>query len=53
MGQYNGKWPFSLVYVLKPLITVKRAIELDTVWEDFTASLVYSESFYYNTIDVR
>ena len=22
MGQYNGKWPLSLVYVLKPLITV-------------------------------
>ena len=20
-GQYNGKWPFSLVYVLKPQIT--------------------------------
>ena len=25
-GQYNGKWPFSLVYVLKPLITPIRAI---------------------------
>jgi len=27
-GQYNGKWPFSLVYVLKPLITAIRAIVL-------------------------
>ena len=26
MGQYNGKWPFSLIYALKPLITVIRAI---------------------------
>ena len=26
MGQYNGKWPLSLVYVLKPLITGIRAI---------------------------
>ena len=26
MGQYNGKWPISLVYVLKPLITAIRAI---------------------------
>ena len=26
MGQYNGKWPLSLVYVLKPLITAIRAI---------------------------
>ena len=25
-GQYHGKWPFSLVYVLKPLITAIRAI---------------------------
>ena len=25
-GQYNGKWPFSLVYMLKPLITPIRAI---------------------------
>ena len=25
-GQYNGKWPFSLVYVLKPLIIAIRAI---------------------------
>ena len=25
-GQCNGKWPFSLVYVLKPLITAIRAI---------------------------
>mgnify|MGYP006973386230 CR=1 FL=1 len=25
-GQYNGKWPFSLVFVLKPLITPIRAI---------------------------
>ena len=25
-GQYNGKWPFSLVYVLQPLITPIRAI---------------------------
>ena len=24
--QYNGKWPLSLVYVLKPLITLIRAI---------------------------
>ena len=27
-GQYNGKWPFSLVYVLKPLITLIRAIAM-------------------------
>ena len=27
-GQYNGKWPFSLVYMLKPLITATRAIIL-------------------------
>ena len=26
MGQYNGKSPFSLVHVLKPLITAIRAI---------------------------
>ena len=26
-GQYNGKWPFSLVYVLTPLITPIRAIK--------------------------
>ena len=26
MGQYNTKWPISLVYVLKPLINVIRAI---------------------------
>ena len=26
MGHYNGKWPFSLVYVLKPLITAINAI---------------------------
>jgi len=26
MGQYNGKCPISLVYVLKPLITAIRAI---------------------------
>ena len=26
-GQYNGKWPFSLVHVLKPLITPLRAID--------------------------
>ena len=26
MGQYNGKRPFSLVYVLKPLRTAIRAI---------------------------
>ena len=25
-GQYNGKWPFSLIYVLKPLITAIREI---------------------------
>jgi len=25
-GQYNGKWPFSLLYMLKPLITAIRAI---------------------------
>ena len=27
MGQYNGKWPISLVYMSKPLITVIAAIE--------------------------
>ena len=27
-SQYNGKWPFSLFYVLKPLITPIRAINL-------------------------
>ena len=26
MGQYNGKWPVSLVYMSKPLITVITAI---------------------------
>ena len=26
MGQYNGKWPISLVYMSKPLITVITAI---------------------------
>ena len=26
VGQDNGKWPFSLVYVLKPLIAVIKAI---------------------------
>ena len=31
-GQYNGKWPFSLVYVLKPLITAIRAINCVTQW---------------------
>ena len=25
MGQYNGKWPISLIYMLKPLITSIRA----------------------------
>ena len=28
MGQFNGKWSISLVYVLKPLITAIRAIPL-------------------------
>ena len=27
MDQYNGKWPLSLVYLLKPLITAIRAIK--------------------------
>ena len=27
MGQYNGKWPISLVYMSKPLITVITAID--------------------------
>ena len=41
MGQYNGKLPFSLVYVLKPLITAIRAIiklfkiHKKSVWEAF------------------
>lgn len=26
MGQYNAEWPISLIYVLKPLIIVIRAI---------------------------
>ena len=30
MGQYNGKWPISLVYMSKPLITVIAAI--GTAW---------------------
>ena len=31
MGQYNGKWPISVVYVLKPLITAIRAIVIGLV----------------------
>ena len=31
-GQYNGKWPFSLVYVLKPLITPIRVIAKNSDW---------------------
>ena len=31
-GQYNGKWPFSLVSVLKPLITPIRAIAKNSDW---------------------
>ena len=30
-GQYNGKWPFSLFYVLKPLITPIRAITRESL----------------------
>ena len=32
MGQYNGKWPISLVYMSKPLITVITAIALVECW---------------------
>ena len=28
MGQYNGKWPISLVYMSKPLMTVITAIAI-------------------------
>ena len=31
MGQYIGKWPISLIYVLKPLITAITAIASDDI----------------------
>ena len=43
-GQYNGKWPFSLVYVLKPLITPIRATEFTISFKFFWSTIINQQS---------
>ena len=38
-GQHNGKWPVSLVYVSKPLISVITAIEVFNYWMSLNGNL--------------